>query len=184
MFTIATRNPQAPLCKNQSSIANPNDYSTINTALLRCFQLEKQNYAVITFNLPIWLKAVDLIISQRMPIIPRLGDFHLLKSYLATSGVMFADKGLHDIIKLIYEGELAADSILNGNSYDKAIREYFLIDAAILQPVIPASTFTDNDLALIKTIILDCSKNHAKIERHSNGREIQIKDQKCTCTVR
>ena len=59
MFTIATRNPQAPLCTNQSSIANPNDYSTINTTLLRCFQLEKQNYAVITFDLPIWLKAVD-----------------------------------------------------------------------------------------------------------------------------
>ena len=119
-----------------------------------------------------------------MLIIPRLGDFHFLKSYLATFRVMFPDSGLHNMIKLIYVGELAADIILNGNSYDKAIREYFLIDAAILQPVIPATTFTDNDLAVIKTIILDCSKNHAKIERHSNGREIQIKDQKCTCTVR
>ena len=99
--------------------SNPNDYSTIKTALLRCIQLEKPNYAVITFNLPIWLKAVDLILSQKMPIIPRLGGFHLLMSYLATFGVIFADSGLHDIIKLIYEGELAADSILNGNSYDK-----------------------------------------------------------------
>ena len=133
--------------------SNPNDYCTINTALLRCIQLEKPNYAVITFDLPIWLKAVDLILSQKMPIIPRLGGFHLLKSYLATFGVIFADSGLHDIIKLIYEGELAVDSILNGNSYDNVIRVHFLIDAAILQHVIPASIFTDNELPLTKTII-------------------------------
>ena len=103
------------------------------------------------------MKAVDFILSQRMPIIPRLGGFHLLKSYLASFGVIFADSELHDIIKLIYEGELAADSILNRNSYDKTIR------AHILQHVIPASTFTDNELSLVKTIILDCSKNHAGI---------------------
>ena len=139
--------------------SNPNHYSTINTSLLRCIQLEKPNYAVITFDLQNWLKAVDLILSLRMPIIPRLGGFPLLKSYLATFGVIFTDSGLHDIIKLIYEGELAADSILNGNSYDKAIRVHFLMDAAILQHVIPASTFTDNELSLMKTIILDCSKN-------------------------
>ena len=101
--------------------SNPNDYSAITTALLRCIQLEKTNYTVITFDLPIWLKAVDLILSQRMPIIPRLGGFHLLKSCFATFDVIFADSGLHDIIKLISEDELAADSILNGNSYDKAI---------------------------------------------------------------
>ena len=109
------------------------------------------------------MKAVALILRQRMPIIPRRGSFHLLKSYLATFGVISADSGLHDIIKLIYEGELAADSIFNYNSYDKAIRVHFLTDAAILQHVIPASTFSDNELSLMKTIILDCSKNHAGI---------------------
>ena len=118
MLTIATRYPQVQLCTNQSSIATP---TIITTALLRCIQLEKTNYTVITFDLPIWLKAVDLILSQRMPIIPRLGGFHLLKSCFATFDVIFADSGLHDIIKLISEDELAAGSILNGNSYDKAI---------------------------------------------------------------
>ena len=133
--------------------SNPNDYSTINTALLRCIQLEKPSYVVITFDLLIWSNAVDLILSQRMPIISRFGGFHLSKSYVATSGVIFADSGLHDIIKLIYVGELTADSILNGNSYDKTIRTHFLIDATILQHVIPGSTFTNNEVSLIKTII-------------------------------
>ena len=104
-----------------------------------------------------------MILSQRMPLIPRLGGFHLLKSYLATFGVIFADNGLYDIIKLIYDGELAPDNILSGSSHDEGIRVHFLIDAAILQHVITANTFTDNELPLMKTIILDCSKNHAGI---------------------
>ena len=78
--------------------SNPNDYSTINTALFQCIQLEKTNYAVITFDLPIWLKAVDLTLSQRIPIIPRLGGFHLLKSYLANYGIILVDSGFHGII--------------------------------------------------------------------------------------
>ena len=146
--------------KSPSSIVYQPD---INTALLRCIQLEKPNYGVNTFDVPIWLKTVDLILSQRMPIIPRLGGFHSLKSYLEIFDVIFAGSGLHDIMKLIYESELAAESILNGNSHDKAIRAHFLIDAVIFQHVIPASTFTDNELSLMRTIILDCSKNHAGI---------------------
>ena len=105
--------------------SNLNDYSTINTALFQFIQLEKPNYAVVKFDLPIWLKAADMILSQRMPIIPKLYDFHWLKSYLATLGVIFPDSGLYDIIYHIYEGKMTAGSILNGNSYDKAIRVHF-----------------------------------------------------------
>ena len=97
------------------------------------------------------------------PNIQRLGGFHLSKSYLAIFGVIFTDSGLYDITKLIYEGELAAGGMLKSNSYDKAIRAYLLIHEAILQHVILASAFTDNDLSLMKTIKLDCSKNHARI---------------------
>ena len=78
MFTIVTRNPPNSIVYETIIDSNPNDYNTINTALFRCIQLEKKNYAVITFPLPIWLKAVDLILSQRMQIIPRLGGSHLL----------------------------------------------------------------------------------------------------------
>ena len=64
------------------------------------------------------MKAVDLI--QRMPIIPRPGGSHFLKPYLATFGVIFTASGLQ-INKTHDDDELAADSILNGNSYVKAI---------------------------------------------------------------
>ena len=148
----SNKNPPSSTAYQPIIDRNPNDYSTINIALLQCIKLEKPNYAVITFDLPIWLKTIDLILIQRMLIIPRLGDFHLMKSYFAIFGVIFADSELHDLIKFIYDCELAADSILNGNSFEKAIQAHFLINVAISQHVIPAS--------IMKTIILDCSKNH------------------------
>ena len=115
---------------------DPNHPSKICTAILRCIGKEKPNISVITFDLPIWLKSVDLILSRNFPIILRLGEFYLLKSFLGTFGAIFADSGLRDIVQLIYPGEIAADSIVNGNSYDKAIKVHFLIEAAIIQHVV------------------------------------------------
>ena len=88
------------------------------------------------FDLPVWLKSVYITLSRNLPIIPRLGGFHLLKSFLGTFRAIFADSGLRDMVQLIYPGEIAADSILNGSSYDKAIRVHFLIVAAIIQYII------------------------------------------------
>ena len=77
---------------------DPNDHNTVSTALLRCTEKEKPNISVITFDLRLWLKSVDIILSRNLPIIPRLGGFHLLKSFLGTFGAIFADSGLSDIV--------------------------------------------------------------------------------------
>ena len=42
---------------------DPNDHSTIYTALLRCIEKEEPSISVITFDLPLWLKSVDIIHS-------------------------------------------------------------------------------------------------------------------------
>ena len=55
MKNVHNTNEKAPSSTVYQPIidSNPNDNTTINTALLRCIQLEKPNYAVITFDLPI-----------------------------------------------------------------------------------------------------------------------------------
>lgn len=73
---------------------------------------DKLKVLVITLDLSIFLKSVDIIPSQKLAIVPRLNGYHLLKS-----------------------AEEVADSILNNNTYDKAFRVYFLIDAAIGQHI-------------------------------------------------
>ena len=143
---------------------NPNDYSTIYTSLLRCIESEKPKVSVITFDLPIWLKSVDIILSHKLPVIPRLGGVHLLKSFLGTFGHIFSDSGLHEIIELIYPGQVVAESILNGNSYDKAIRAHLSIDAAIVQHKLPPNEFTDAELSAIECLINHALENQNGID--------------------
>lgn len=50
---------------------DPNDYSTIFTTLKKCMQLSGDKVSIVTFDLPIWLKAVDIIKQKNLPIIPR-----------------------------------------------------------------------------------------------------------------
>ena len=141
-----------------------NDHSPIYTKLLPCIEKERPNILVITSDLPLWLKSVDIILNRNLPVIPRLGGFHLLKSFLGTFGAIFADSGLRDIIVLIYPGEIAADSILNGNSYDKAIKAHFLIDAAIIQHVVTPNMFTDEELSAMERSVNNASNNQNGIE--------------------
>ena len=126
---------------------DPNDQNTIYTALLQRIEKEKPNISMIAFDLPLCLNSVDIILSRNHPIIPRLGGFYLFKFFLGTFGAMFADSGLCDILQLIYPGEIAADSILSGSSYGKAIRAHFLIDAATIQHVVTLNMFTDAELS-------------------------------------
>ena len=50
---------------------DPNDNSTIFTTLKECIRLSGDKVAIVTFDLPIWLKAVDIITQANLPIIPR-----------------------------------------------------------------------------------------------------------------
>ena len=87
---------------------DPNNNSTIYTFLLQC--LKTTSHPVVTFDLPIWLKAVDIIKSKQLSIIPRLGGFHLLQSFLGCFDSIFADSGLHELVQLIYPCPTVADS--------------------------------------------------------------------------
>ena len=114
---------------------------------------------MITFDLPLWLKSVDIILSRNRPIISRLGVFHMLKSFLRTFGETFADNELRDTVQLIYPDEIAVDSILNGKTYEKAIRAYFLIDAATVQHVVTPNMFTDAELSAMERSVNNASNN-------------------------
>ena len=61
---------------------DPNDFNTIFTTLKEFIQLSADIVAIVTFDLRIWLKAVDIIKQANLPVIESLGGFHLLKSIL------------------------------------------------------------------------------------------------------
>ena len=53
---------------------DPNDHSAIFTTLQECMRLSgAHKVTIVTFDLPILLKAVDIVKQKDLPIIPRLG---------------------------------------------------------------------------------------------------------------
>lgn len=131
---------------------DPNDLNTIFTTLKECMRLSADRVTIVTFDLPIWLKAVDIIKQANLSVIPRLGGFHLLKSYLGSIGNIMEDSGLLEIIQLIYPGSTTASHILDGGCFDKAIRAHFLIDAAIYQHTMKHA-FTEEELVQMRTFM-------------------------------
>ena len=129
---------------------DPNDLNTIFTTLKECIRLN--GTAVVTFDLPIWLKAVNIVKQANLPVIPRLGGFHLLKSYLGSIGNIMQDSGLLEVIQLIYPGSTTANHILDGGCFDKAIRAHLLIDAAIYQHIMKFA-FTEEERGYMKTFM-------------------------------
>ena len=69
-----------------------------------------------------------IVLEMKLPVIVRLGGFHLLKSYLGCIGYIMKDSGFEDILQLIYPGNV--DCIADGGSFYKSLRALFLIDAA------------------------------------------------------
>ena len=114
-------------------------------------RLSGHKVTIVTFDFPIWLKAVDIIKLANLPIIPRLVGFHLLKSYLASVGNIMSDSGLSELINLIYPGSTTVDHILNGECFDKTIRTH-LINAAIYQYVMK-DKLTDDELGDMRKLM-------------------------------
>ena len=56
---------------------------------------------IITFDLPLWIKATRIVLATGMRIVVRLGGFHILKSFLGSIGCIMAELVLEELIKII-----------------------------------------------------------------------------------
>ena len=105
-----------------------------------------------TFDFPIWLKAVNIIKQANLPIIARLGGFHLLKSYHGSLGNTMDYSGLLDVIQLIYPESTTANHIMDEGLFDKTIRAHLLINAVIYQHIMRLA-FTEEECGDMKTFM-------------------------------
>lgn len=148
-----------PGCKEKSHIeflpiieGDPNDYSTIYTTLMEC-TLSGQTPAVITFDMPIWIKATQIVLQCDLPIMTRLGGFHLLRSFLGSIGEIMADTGLEEMIQLVYPGSNTAEHILSGRAYAKSIQFHLLASAAIAKFVPKDVAFSEQEYEEMENFI-------------------------------
>ena len=97
---------------------------------------------LVTFDQPLYIKAVAIVKSATLNVIVRFGGFHTLMSVLGSIGCLMGDSGLEDIFELNYSPQTVGH-ILSGKAVSRAIRAYFLLEAALMiklgQFIVPSS---------------------------------------------
>ena len=112
---------------------NPNDMSCIFSTLTF---LEKQakllsmETACVTFDQPLYIKAVEIVKSSKMDVVCRLGGFHLLINFLGAIGTIMAGSGLVEALQTCY-GPVALSHMMTGKAYAKAVRAHILVESAL-----------------------------------------------------
>ena len=56
----------------------------------------------ITFDQPLWIKAIEIIKSKSLNIVCRLGGFHTMMSFVGSIGQMMKGSGLSEALETIY----------------------------------------------------------------------------------
>ena len=140
---------------------NPSDVNCIfSTLSFICKQAVSLNITTpcVTFDQPLFIKALDVALAEKLNIVVRLGGFHVLLSFLSSIGHLMRGSGLEDVLGVLY-GKNVVDNVLHGKDYERAIRGHFLVCSSLmnmlLNVVMPNEsentqqgiTFGDNDCA-------------------------------------
>ena len=116
---------------------NPSDSTCIYSTLMFVSEHVRRHEVtpIITFDQPLWWKALMIIKSEPMVsdlrgIILRLGGFHTEMSFLGCIGHLMASSGLQEMLELIYAPN-AVVHMLSGKAIARALRAHFIVDAAL-----------------------------------------------------
>ena len=160
---------------------NPNDMTCIFSTLTF---LEKQatrlnmETACVTFDQPLYIKAVEVSFSSDLRVVCRLGGFHLLMNFLGAIGDIMAGSGLSDALETCY-GLVKITHMMTGKAYSKAIRGHFLSESALMVSLLEKlfdSTVDVVDVATIEhTDINELKQLYLNISDHT----LQFTDDQC-----
>ncbi|CAG9773585.1 unnamed protein product [Ceutorhynchus assimilis] len=112
---------------------SPTGPSTICTALEFALSETRKNHqqtCIVTFDQPLFQKASEIVYAEEMPIILRLGGFHLLMSFMGAVGFIMTGSGLEDLWAQIY-ARVTVSHMVAGHAYSRAIRAHFLTHWAL-----------------------------------------------------
>ena len=116
---------------------NPTDMSCIYSTL-KFVSNQTKSYDVtpiITFEQPLWWKAMTIIESEHQnsnlrQMILRLGGLHIEMSFLGCMGHLMASSGLQELLETIYAKNAVAH-MLTGKAAARAVKGHFLVDTAL-----------------------------------------------------
>ena len=120
---------------------DPNNMSTVLTALMFVSDQCKKHKVepVVTFDQPLWLKAMMIKKKSSLPITILLGNFYKQMSFLGSIGYVMKNSGILELLSTAYAPN-SDKQMLEGKQYERAMRGHDLLTTSlkkiILQKVI------------------------------------------------
>lgn len=143
---------------------NPSDMSCIySTLTFVCKQAELLNVKTpsITFDQPLFIKAVDIVAQEQLDMVVRLGGFHTLMNFMGALGHIMQGSGLEDAFELLY-GKKTVAHVMSGKAYVRAVRGHMIVHSAVksllLSRLMPAEAHCDVEMS--ETVVTECSLQH------------------------
>lgn len=112
---------------------SPTDENCIYSTLIFIIdQAKKLDISVpcVTFDQPLWLKAIGIIAETGLNIVARLGGFHTVMSFLGSIGKMMKGSGIEEVFAEVY-AENSVEDIISGKAVSRAIRAHFMVESAL-----------------------------------------------------
>jgi len=108
----------------------PSDESCIYFSLLyvieKMSRLNKQAVACVTFDKPLYIKAVDIATAANLNVVCCLGGFHTLMNFLDAIGYVMKGSGIEELLGLLY-GPSTVDHVMSGKAFARALRGHFIV---------------------------------------------------------
>ena len=127
---------------------NPTDmtciYSTLKFVQSQAKELNIVT-PVITFDQPLYIKAMEIVKAKNMNMVVMLGGFHLLISFLGSIGEVMKGSGLEDAPEELY-GKSTVPHLISGKAVSRALRGHFLLESALVCQLMVPLISMENDL--------------------------------------
>jgi hypothetical protein len=131
----------------------PTDYDTVFISPFEASERSKghfQKTCFVTFDQPLFFKARDIVEggqhSELRCVVARLGEFHLLMSFLGCIGAIMARSCLKALFITIIQ-ITGLDKMLNGHAYSRAVRAHILTNLILAGIILDEVDLTGKERA-------------------------------------
>ena len=84
----------------------------------------------ITFDQPLWLKAVEVVSSKKLNIVVRLGDFNCLMTFAGNFAASMEGSRLEKLLQQVF-GTNTVNHMMSGKAISRALLEHYLMYSAL-----------------------------------------------------
>jgi len=121
--------------------------------------VQRLSTASITFDQPLFVKAVDIVKKTNLNIVVHLGGFHVLKNCVGSVGHLMRGSGLEDVLGVIFGGN-TLHHVLSGKAYARSLHGHFLIYLALNSMLLdylksPVRSHAEDDVPAPPVVIQD-----------------------------